>query len=1115
MLNIITGRQGSGKTYMIRNLSAESALNLNGNTIIIVPEQFSFETERQMLKILGNEKINNIEVLSFSRLAERLLADSNRMPKQIADDGTKAILMSMAIENLQDNLSVYLKYKKSPALLNELLSFYGEMKKCCITPDEMSQMAQSVKRKSFQNKLSELSMIFDLYESMLNEKFCDEAEYLNLLYDLLCENKFFKGKNVFVDGFSGFSKQEYNILERIIEDSNEVYVTFCCDTTKSNNRYEFFYNSQTEINKLKNIAKKCNAKIAPEIRLNVNRKYKAEPLNVLQENLFLDNDFKYFENTDSISLVPCRTMADECDSVAAEIKRLVRCCNYRYRDIAVIERSEGTYKNELLSSFRNYGIDCFEDSRQPVMTQPLMVFMETLFSILIDGFQTENVLRFLKTGLYGFTVEEVAMIEDYCLAWQITPSKWKEEWTENPSGFGVEFKDSDRENLQKLNELREKIVAPILKLKNNITEQNGETISKSLFKFLRTNKIDENLKTFVSNLNKNEETELSLLQDRIWKILIGIFDSLYSSIGKTEISVKRYSELFKILSSSKDLGQIPTGLDQVILGSADRIRATAPKIVFIVGANTGVFPANCSGGVLLNDSERCELMENGAEIISNLEYNSVSEKFIEYRSLSLATERLYISFSNMTNDSESLTESEIVSEIKRIFTNYNVINFDTLRKIESPRTAFRAYATERKKQSQIGTDLFEYFRVNGTESQKNMIKKISKDTFEITDENIATELFNKNMYISASKTEAFYKCPFEYFCQYGLNAKPPREATMDPAQTGTLIHFVLEKFFTEYKKDEFLNFEDDEKIRIIDLIVDQYVEDKLGGYNGKMNSFIRSIELCKKSLFEIINRLIDEFRQSEFQVVDCELHIDNDGDIAPYKIVTEDGSTAQIIGYVDRVDAFKKPNGDGTYIRIVDYKTGGKDFKLSDIFAGLNMQMLIYLFAIMENGGKKYGDVLPAGILYYQAKDKRAGRSDSSRNSTPEEIQKDVTKKLRMSGMVADSVEVISAMEKNCGGIYIPASIDKKGNVKGEVISFKALNSLKEKVDGIISKMVTDLHSGYIDAYPIDKVCDYCKYRDVCKREADGKVREFESMSHGDALKTLIREEVEEDEINS
>ena len=1101
MLNIITGRTGSGKTRYIRNLATEIAKNESNSVVMMVPEQFSFDTERALLELLGNEKYNNIENTSFSRLANNLLRDYGKLNKPIADEATRAVLMSIALDSLQDKITIYKKHKKNPALISELLDFNRELKKCRISVDELKNVSTSLSKPTFRRKIDELSVVFELYETLLNKQFQDDSVMLDMLADLLCEVHYFKDKTVFVDAFSGFSAQEYKVLERILVDARDVYVTFCCDTSRNNNEYELFYNAKAEIQKLKVIANRVSVKIAPEKVLYPNKKYKAEALNVLEDSLFDVVNESYKCDCDCVKVVPCKTKLEECDYVASEIKRLTREENYRYRDIAVIERTNGDYKNQLMSSFRKYGIDCFHDNRQPILTQPLMAFMLSLFDILGEGFQNEMVLRFLKTGLFGFSIEDIALVEEYILMWNIRPGEWRNEWVNNPYGFGVEFTEESMDKLNKLNDLREKIVGPLLALKKKLLDTTGETISRELFMFLRNAKVNENLKEFTNLLLKNGETDLALEQGRIWKILTDILDNLYSAIGDTNITLQRYRELFEIIVSTKDLGQIPNGIDEVIIGSADRIRATAPKAVFIVGANTGVFPKVGDCGVVFSDSERCELQEKGIELVSNLEYNSISERFIAYHAMTLATDKLYVSYSALNNEATAITPSELVSELERIFENVNIVNISEFDLIESKKSAFSILAKENVKGSVLGATLYEFFENQDSKIELAMIDKTQKKSFEIKDKALATELFGKNMYLSASKAERYYSCPFGYFCEHGIKAKPRREAEMDPAQTGTLVHDTLEIFLKENPKDVFVKLSENEIKEKISIIVDDYVETKLSGYENKPSDFLRSISLIKENIYKVILQLVDEFSQSEFVPVDFELSINNDGEIDPYLINLDNGGTVKIIGKVDRVDAYY--DNDETYIRIVDYKTGGKDFKLYEVFAGINMQMLIYLFAIWQNGAEKYGNVVPSGILYFQAKNKRVTSSTLSRYSDKKSIEKEIHKNFKMSGMVLNNSKVITAMEKDGAGVFIPAKFDSKGNISGNVISVFALQELKNRVDNLISEMACGLQNGNIIAKPVEEGCKYCKYNDVCRREEQDPINEIEELNFKDAIDAL------------
>lgn len=1108
MLNIITGRTGSGKTRYIRNLATEIAKNESGKAVIIVPEQFSFETERGMLCLLGNEKINNVEILSFSRLSERLLSQYGKLDKKSADDGVRAVLMSRAIETLEDKLTIYSRYKKHPELINEILSFHREIKKCKISNEQLAEYSKMVKKSSFSSKISELSLIFTCYDALMSKRFNDSNLNLDMLADLLIDVKYFSGKTVFFDAFSGFSSQEYGVLSEIMRQAEEIYVTFCCDTSKNNQRYELFYNSTVEIKKLKAIANKIGVKIAPEKVLYANKEYKKDELNFLEESLFSNESQVYEDKADAITVIPCRTKTDECNVVASEIKRLAREENIRYRNIAVIVRHEENYKKDLASAFRKYDIDSFSDNRQPVDNQPLIVFIKCLLDILVKGFETERILRLLKTQLFGFTVEDIGALEDYCLMWKIRPSAWQNVWLDHPDGFGELVTDKSAELLGKINSLRQRVVEPILTLKNKMKDSDGESMSKELFMFLQKNKIDENLKHFTQVLKDSDETDLALEQARIWKIVTEVLDGLYYALGNAKISIERYAELFGLFVASKNIGVIPNGMDEVIIGSADRIRASAPKVVFLMGTNTGVFPAESSSGVLFNDIERCELIDNGMQIISNLEYNSVSENFIAYHSATLATDKLFLTYTTMSGDSSAMTPSEMVDEIVKTFPQCNIINdYSKLDRIESRNSAFAIMAGESVNGSVLSETLKEYFYLNDGENELLKIDRANNKEFAIKDSNLATEFFGKDLFMSASKIEKFYKCPFDYFCEYGLKAKPRKEAEIDAALSGTLIHYVMETFLFENSKASIIAMSNDEIRKETEKIIDDYIQNEMGGYDNKTKTFERTVNLIKETAFKVLIRIVIEFKACEFTPVDFELKIGFDGNIPPYEVPLSKGGTVRVTGSVDRVDSFK--TDDNHFLRVVDYKTGGKKFEIGEVFYGLNMQMLIYLFAIWENGKDYYGEnITPAGVLYFQAKNPKISSAKVDKNSGEETVLSTSYSELAMDGILLNNLQVFEAMDKNLGGAFLPAKYDEKtGSLKGKIISLDSLSALKDKVNSSIRNMAEELQMGKISALPIEDGCTWCQYKDICKREEDDPIKELEIPAFDDAISMLRSDE--------
>lgn len=1111
MLHFITGRAGSGKTSYVRNKLTQLAGSGKDRMILIVPEQFSFESERFILSMLGAKDALKIEILSFSRLAECVFSQIGGEHKNPIDDGGKIILMSLALEDVKDELVLYSKYVYSATLAQELLYICTEFKQNNISSDALMIASKSMDKCTLKQKLYEISLIMSAYNALLSRAFTDELNMLTQLCDALLTYKYFDGRCVVIDAFKGFTEQEFEVISRIICQADDVYITLTTDDIYGKDDETGLFSCVNHTaKKLIKIAKENNIKVVNHEKLPINNpvRFKNDSLSYLEQNLFSPACDKFENDSSHITLCCASNKPAECDFVASNAKKLMRTEGVRCREMAVIARDSNDYKKELVSAFKKYGIPVFEDERQPITSQPLITLVRCAFEIAAKGFSTDRLMRYLKTGLVGICDEDISIAENYSLMWKIGAQGWKNEWTQHPDGFGVSVSESSTIMLKRLNDIRSSAITPLIKLKNACTDANGEQIASAIYTLLCDVNAAENLKNLAILFEKNGNLTLALEQERVWDMLMTILDELATTISSSNISISRCSELFDCVLSVFDMGSIPQGLDEITIGSADRIRLESPKVVFIVGANEGVFPKIPNSKGILNDSDRRMLIELGVEVAKPSEFKTSEERFITYNALCSSQEKLFVTYSRCTASGESLSPSTIVSEITQIFPKCNIVCTEELDKIsfiESDKSAFEVCAKSYNTDSELSATLKKYFKSNDEYVKKlNGLERVSKRrAIEFENPKNAVDLFGENMYMSASKIETFHKCPFEYFCKYGMKAKPRKVAELDPMQSGTIIHHVLEQIIKKHGKDELCAMTSTKREEEIKMILTEYLDNKMGGLNEKSKRFeYLFFRLCH-TLCDVLNRLCNEFEISQFEPIDFELKIDNDGEIKPYSLELPDGGVLKIIGSIDRVDIFKKD--DKSYIRVVDYKSGSKDFLLSDVLYGLNMQMLIYLFAISKNGNDRYGNVVPSGILYYPAK---MNVSKLSRESSDDDIALQKIKDGKSNGMLLQNFEVLSAMEKDIGGNFIPASLNKKGELCGTLISLSELGTLNIRVDEILCEMAMALHSGKISAYPVfgknyDKTCEYCDYRSVCGFEAMDKVREIEILNHKDSLNTL------------
>ena len=1105
MLHFIIGTKQSGKTKKAHEILKKS-VSEGKSTMLIVPKQYTFQSDRNILELLGPKDASEVEVLSFSRLVNTAMARFGGITKPIAKEGARVILMSLAIEALSDKLRVFHKHKNEFALVTKMLSAVDEFKRLGVTSEELYECSEKVTDKTLKLKLSETALIYSSYDALVSESRFDDADVLTEMAKVLYENEYFKGKTVVLDGFREFSFGEMKIIEAMLRHSDDVYVTLCTDNIFSSDEMSPFSSVNKTARKLMKLAGRLSVDVSEPVVTTPEEGAFPDDILHLHNNLFSLNPNKFEGRSENITLMENIDIYKECDAVTRKIKSFLREEKYRCRDIAIVYRDGDLYERLMKASFKKYGIPYFEDKRQPVQNQPVVSLIRCLLTLSCEGFSTDTVFRMIKTGLLGFAEEDIALCENYTFLWDIDGAKWQSEWTANPMGFGSDMGDSEKEELQRINSLREKVVSFVQNFKEEVKDETGKTVTEKLYFFLRDRKADVALKEYALSLQSEGFIELALQQEQVWDILMEVFDEIAGVLTDKKISLKRYLEIFDLIISSKSLGKLPDGFDEVYVCSADRILTRHAKVVFAVGMNSGVFPLQQPPQGLYSTREK-DIMENtGLEVGDSVRDFVLKERFLLYSTLFSAGEKLFISYVNTSADGETLTQSECVRNTEKIMSDIEktVTAEDSMESlIESETAAFQLMAEKWSENSEKAEALRKYFMEKP--EYKDRIEAIKRATdqknFAFEDKNKAVKLFGENMTFSASQMEVYYQCPFMYFCKYGVYAKPRLKARLDPAKSGTIIHHCLETILGKYKGREFLTLSDEKIKEEIRLCLVEYIDKYMGRSADKTDRFNYLYMRTEKILFHIFDRILAEFRDSDFEMCDFELKIGNGADVEPIKIQLDCGS-ATIKGFVDRVDKLDK---DGKrYIRVIDYKSGSKEFILSDVLYGLNMQMLLYLVSITRSKEGFYKDTVPAGVLYFPANIKpfHAERGDAD-----ETRKKKLYSVSKMNGMLVGDEEIITCMDKEKEGLFLPAKFDSKGALKGNFISLPQFEKLGKYMDNLIKKMGDSVHEGEIPAKPSlgpkhPQTCEWCDYSEVCLREK-GEYRYIENLKHDDALRKI------------
>lgn len=1113
MLRFVLGRNGSGKTEYVRSLLAQRLSAGETGLLLIVPEQFSYETEREMLKKVGAKAMMHLQILSFSRLAENVLAETHPSAQPPITDGMRAVLMSLALEALGEQAEIYQKYKNRTRLLESLVTFSTELKQCALTPADLQETADKLMGGTLRQKLTELSLITQMYNALVHQRFSDDTDLLTILANTIPETDYFNGKTVVFDAFAGFTKQERDVIAALLPRCADVYVTLCTDGDEQNGAC-IFDNVNDEMRKLKRVAALQNTAVAKPVFLDASKADKTPELKFLEENLFACRRPQFPDPPNGIALYSAANRTEECEFAARTIRKLLREENCRARDIAVLQRRKDTYDSALRAAFIKYEVPFFEDRRRPVAAQPIMQLTDSLLDMAANGVTTETLMRYLKTDLAGFSAEETAELENYAVIWSIDRAKWHSDFTENPDGLGASMQTKSEEKLEMLNCLRRRAVAPILEFRRDFSQGTAAEKSERLYRFLIGIGADTSLKACALALLDAGAVAEAQQQDAVWEQLMQILDMLAGIPGEGELTPKRYRELFTVLLESADLGQIPDGLDTVCIGSADRIRIAPPRFVFILGANEGVFPENPPTQGVLNDTDRKILLPLGLELTETAEYKAVDERFFAYYALTLPKERLYVSWSMADYEGGSMAQSALVSELQGMFPALSVTDSQTVpleEKIEGEASAFEVLADGFSDSSALSATLKAYFEEKPAYRAKldALSRAAGEEPVKISDPAVAERLFGRDMLLSASKAESYYKCPFSYFCKFGLQLKPIKKAELDYAQSGTVIHYCLESILSQYDRETLMSMPHADLRSAVRGSITSYAQEKMGGEDSKDARFVYLLQNLTETVLDVLIRLISEFSVSAFIPTDFELSIRPDGAIAPYRLPLPDGGSLRIIGSVDRVDVMQK---DGkSYLRVIDYKSGGKEFNLSEVFSGLNMQMLIYLFAIYENGRERYGEIVPAGVLYLPAK---SVEDKLPRDAEEEDIRAARLQNSRMNGVVLDNTDVILGMDSSASGLFIPVTA-RGESFMGKLLNAEEFAALRQKVDENLCDLGMLLHEGVIPVLPTKRgdknlACAYCDYAAVCGYEEGDAVRQVPDYGRFDIAKRELQKKEEE-----
>ncbi|MEG1383913.1 MAG: PD-(D/E)XK nuclease family protein [Oscillospiraceae bacterium] len=1071
MLRLVVGRAGSGKSeYCINEI--ERLAHDGERSVLIVPEQSSFSFERALALRLDGRLSEFNEIKSFKKLCDDIFSECGGGAKKRVTDAEKCAILRRAMLALGPDVHFYRKHRRDRAFFTLAVSVIDELKNGGVSPEMLRQTPQKAVTPLSKEKLSELALIYEAYDSILGVQFYDDADQLNAAAELCTKAKQFDGAFVFLDGYSGFTEPEFTLIANMLVRAKDVCCTLVCDDIFSDADDSF---STVRMNgrRLMSLAKRKNIEIARPVVLEGLPRFKASGI-ISAEKYF---GLGYFDapHREGIYQISGKDLYDEAQRAACEIQLLVRNHGYRYNDIAVIARDTDRYRFAVERTFERFGIPLFSDINRNMLHSEFTVMLLNLLE-LAGGWDTDYVFRFLKTGLCDIDGQTVGELENYCFVWNVEGSGWCLPFDKNPNGFGAISDKVTRQTAERIENARKKTVSW---LDTYIKSAQGQTAAELIESAYR---VFESCGA-VSALENSDDA-----QKREAAIGVEIMEQLHELVGTESFSVGELIDFATILAGTCSVGDIPQCLEQVVFGTADRMRTNNPRAVFLIGLNDGIFPKSSFDAPILSSTERDLLFDEGIRLSRNFEQSVVMEKLFLYRAVTASCERVYMCSAKTDQKGTALQVSPEIDE-------FIELNGALEPEFESQPFAF---AVNKKTAASAYADAIE----QNDEDSCAAIKQsefaavcaavdlaAEEPGYAVLDTRIPQELLGQRSALSATKIEQFEKCRFAYFLKYVMRIRPLQKAEISPIEAGSFVHKIMENTLRAFDGD-ISNTENDLLRSKVCEVAESYVTEHIGD-SAKLPRVRYLVERLKAQSVRLVMQLKREQQQSEFRPCDYELSIGDGAEIEPLEMRTLGGETVYIEGSIDRVDILRR---DGkSYIRVVDYKTGDKAFSLTDVFYGLNVQMLLYLFTVCKNGEARYGKTVPAAVMYIP--------SDPNAPSVKSDAESDARQAYKMDGLVIDNPEIVSAMERDVANIFIPVLKNKDGSLRKseKIASLEKLGLIERHIEKTVTDMANALYMGEWDICPTlrddgKSACDYCDYAAVCRHDRSEKARKLKKL---------------------
>lgn len=1140
-IRFIFGRAGSGKSYYCLNQIKKKLSNeKNNKLILLVPDQYTFQTEKKLLEHIGEKALLRAEVLSFKRMATRVFDKCGGRAINVIEDSGKNMLIYKLLKDKGEELKYFNRISKKQGFVGIVSKSITEFKKYNISEEILREKELQIDNNDLKEKINDLLSIYEAFNENLHKCYIDSEDILSILAQKLKTCELYNDAEIWIDEFTTFTPQQLEVLKVLAKQCKNMNITLCSDgeigfTEGETDIFDVIKNTENRILKM---MQENNISYKEPINLNKKDIYRFKESRELGhiEKYFFNFPFKiYKDKCTDIRLYKANNNYSEIEWVAQDILRLVRDRGYRYKDIAVVCREIDSYDKITSVIFNEYNIPYFLDKKREILSNPLVVLIISSLEILITNWSYESVFKYVKSGLIKLESEFIDKLENYILANGIKGYKWTRDLL---TSNDVELTKEEIEIFEYMEEIRRPIINLYNKIKGDVTVRKYCT---ALYEFLLEIDAFNTMDKWLEDFNNKGMQDKIKEYTQVPAIVMDMLDQAVEVLGDEKVDLKTFSKILVSGFEEKEIGVIPMALDQVNIGDIARIKGRDVKALYIVGANDGVLPSANKDEGILSDEDRIELKAMGLELASDTRSRVFEEQFMVYTALTIPSNYLMITYPMADFEGKSLRPSIIIPRLKKILPilkeeseifNNNLIN-DKYHNITAPIPTFNELIEALRKEYEKEeieshwVETFKWFEENEEFKDRtkiifnglnytNLVEKIPREKIKRLYSND-----NGRLIFSVSRIEKYAQCPFGYYVQYGLKAKDRKVYEFTAPDLGSFMHDILDQFTNKIKKEHIL-WGDLTKERCSE-IVNELVDNKL---KNETNSILNSnkkyqyfSERFKKTITKSVTVISEQMRKGEFDIFKSEFDFGDFKDSDPIKLELPSKETVYLKGRVDRIDKVDL-NGE-TYIRIVDYKSGSKNFDLNELYYGLQIQLLVYLDAILKNSQQILkSQCMPGGILYFKIDNPII---KSKKALTEEEIQVEVLKKLKMDGLLLKNAELVKAMDKDMEtySLIIPAAFKKDGDFTStsSVVTEEQFELLRKYVNEKMIEICEEMLSGEVKIEPCKSAkvtyCDYCDYSAICQFDTsirDNKYKVILKKKKEDlwnAMLNKVKEEVE------